>query len=268
MDQARGVFRGTGRAAAALAALAITGGCGGGDQARRDDPAPAAAQPQPAHGQGHGGDHAGAREHHGAAAGPDAHEGGHVNRDFSDVDRWVKVFEGPKRDAWQRPADVIAAIGASDGMTVADIGAGTGYFLPHLRAAVGASGQVLGLDLEATLVAHMNERAKAAGWSNVAARVIAPDDPQLAAGSVDRVLIVDTWHHIAGREAYAAKLRAALREGGAVAIVDFTMDSPHGPAKAHRLLPEQVIAELTAGGLTAALVPAPLPYQFVVLGRR
>ena len=83
-----------------------------------------------------------------------------------------------------------------------------------------------------------------------------------------RVLIVDTWHHIDGRAAYAAKLRGVLAPGGAVFVVDFTMEAKHGPPAHHRLRPEQVMDELTAGGLDASLIEEPLPEQFIVVGRR
>ena len=79
------------------------------------------------------------------------------------------------------------------------------------------------------------------GLGPVEARVVALDDPGLPAGSIDRVLIVDTWHHIDGRAAYAAKLRGALAPGGAVFVVDFTLEAKHGPPARHRLRPEQVM---------------------------
>jgi SAM-dependent methyltransferase len=152
-------------------------------------------------------------------------------------------------------------------MTVADVGAGTGYFLPHLSRAVGPGGHVLALDIEPDMVRFMKERAQREGLANVEPRVVALDDPQLPAGGVDRVLIVDTWHHIDGRAAYAARLRAGLRPGGAVYVVDFKLDAAHGPPREHRLTPEQVMAELRQGGLSAEIVPVSLPEQYIVVGR-
>src|SRR5262249_16804557 len=95
------------------------------------------------------------------------------------------------------------------------------------------------------------------------ARVVRFDDPELAPGSVDRILIVDTWHHIADREAYAAKLATALKPGGFVLVVDFTMASPIGPPPAHRLAPERVAAELAHAGLHVGEAPG-LPDQYLV----
>jgi SAM-dependent methyltransferase len=187
---------------------------------------------------------------------------------FQRAEDWAKEFDDPARDAWQRPADVIAALGLSPGMTVVDLGAGTGYFLPHLARAVGPKGRVLALDIEPDMVRYMKERAAREGLAGVEPRMVAVDDPGLPAGSVDRVLVVDTWHHIPNRAPYASKLASALAPGGAVVVVDFTKEAHRGPPPEHRLPPEQVVAELGAAGLAAAIVPAPLPEQYIVMGRR
>jgi cyclopropane fatty-acyl-phospholipid synthase-like methyltransferase len=187
---------------------------------------------------------------------------------FEDAERWSKRFDDPARDAWQRPQEVVALMELEPGMTVADIGAGTGYFLGHLAAAVGANGTVLGLDIEPSMVDFMRERAEREGWSTVAARLVEPDDPGLTAGSVDRILVVNTWHHIADRGDYSAKLREALAPGGAVVVVDFTLESAHGPPKTQRLEAQEVVAELESGGLTASVATETLPEQYVVVGRK
>jgi len=101
--------------------------------------------------------------------------------------------------------------------------------------------------------------------SNVEARVVAADDPGLSQGSVDRVLIVNTWHHIAGREAYARKLRAALAPRGTVTVVDFRMDAKHGPPPQHRLEFGQVVRELESTGFEVGTVQPGLPEQYFIV---
>lgn len=183
------------------------------------------------------------------------------------VDYWKPRLEAADRDQWQRPELVIEELEISPGMTVADLGTGTGYFVPHLAAAVGEHGRVLALDVDDELVEHVVERAREQGLGNVEARVVGFDGPGLDPASVDRVLIVNTWHHIDGREAYAGRLAASLRPGGGVYVVDFTQDSPHGPPRHHRLAAEQVAAELAAAGLAVATIDEQLPWQYVVVGR-
>ena len=117
------------------------------------------------------------------------------------------------------------------------------------------------------MVAYMTERAKREGLAQVEARLVPYDDPELEAGSVDRILIVDTWHHIDDRAEYSAKLLEALAPGGRVYVVDFELDSPHGPPARHRLEAEQVARELTAGGLTTTTADESLPFQYIVIGR-
>jgi SAM-dependent methyltransferase len=187
---------------------------------------------------------------------------------FENAETWAKQFDDPARDAWQKPAEVVAAMQLAPGMLVADIGAGTGYFEPWLSRAVGAGGSVLALDVEDDMVRYLRERGAKEHWENVTPGKVAFDDPKLPPGRVDRVLIVDTWHHIDAREAYSAKLLAGLSKDGRVFIVDFTLEATHGPPKMHRLAPEQVVRELTAGGLVAEVLPVKLPDQYIVTGRR
>lgn len=209
--------------------------------------------------------------HDHAAGHPHAHGGEHHpehHHDFSDVARFERMFDDPARDEWQQPAEVVRLLELREGMTVVDLGAGTGYFLRHLAQAVGASGHVLALDTERAMVAHMERRIETEGLRAARARVAQPEDPGLDPSSVDRILVVDTWHHIADRERYAARLRDALRPGGFVLVVDFTLESPHGPPAAMRLASDVVSRELSAGGLHASVVEDSLPYQYVVRAER
>lgn len=197
-----------------------------------------------------------------------AHPHGPLVHRFEHADDWVRDFDDPARDAWQHPSEVVAAMELAPGMTVADVGAGTGYFEPWLSRAVGASGTVLALDVEPDMVRYLTQRAAREQLANVRPAVVALDDPKLPEGGVDRVLVVDTWHHIADRERYAAKLRSGLRAGGKVFVVDFDVQAKHGPPPQHRLAPEQVVRELTAGGLDARVLPENLPEQYIVVGAR
>lgn len=191
-----------------------------------------------------------------------------MNHRFDDPERWSKVFDNPERDAWQRPDDVVSHMAIAPGMTVADVGAGTGYFLGRLSEAVGPSGHVLAIDVEESLIEHITKRADENAWQNVEARVVPLDDPSLEPGSVDRILIVNTWHHIADRIEYAAKLAAALRTDGELHVVDFDLTSERGPSRDHKLTPEAVIEELAAAGMTATVIEESLPDQYIVVGKR
>jgi ubiquinone/menaquinone biosynthesis C-methylase UbiE len=150
-------------------------------------------------------------------------------------------------------------------MTVADLGAGTGYFSVRLARAVGPAGHVLAIDIEPKLVEHIRARAAKDELPQIAAVLASPDDPKLPAHGVDLVLIVDTWHHIDDRLHYLAKLASGLVPGGRVAVVDFKKgDFPVGPPDAHKLTQEAVIAEFVEAGWTPAGRWDDLPYQYVL----
>jgi SAM-dependent methyltransferase len=191
-----------------------------------------------------------------------AHHEGHHR--FEKADDWVPMFDDPKRDEWQQPDRVVAALALSPGMTVADVGAGTGYFEKRLATAVGKAGAVIAVDVEPDMIRYLRERAHREGTPQVEARLGAADDAKLLPASCDRILIVDTWHHIADRVAYSKKLAAALEPGGFVLVVDFTLESDRGPPKPMRIGPDVVIGELTKAGLKAAVVDVGLPDQYVV----
>jgi ubiquinone/menaquinone biosynthesis C-methylase UbiE len=199
---------------------------------------------------------------------PHEHGGHPVGHRFEHADEWAKTFDDPARDAWQKPDAVVAALALSPGMSVADVGAGTGYFEKRLSTAVGPNGMVFAVDIEPDMVRYLGERATRERTQNVEPRLGTPDDPSLAAASVDRILVVDVWHHIGDRAGYAKKLAAALKPGGSVLIVDFTLEAEKGPPKAHRLAAETIAADLAQGGLRASVIAEDLPDQYIVKGER
>lgn len=238
-----------------LGALVIAiGGC----QATTSPPAAPEAAPM-AHQHHH--DHA---HHHG---GHDEQMAEMPHR-FERADEWAARFDDPARDAWQKPDEVVAAMAIAPGMTVADVGAGTGYFEGRLSAAVGAKGAVIATDLEPDMVRYMTERAHKAGWANVTAQLGGATEPGLAAASVDRVLIVDVWHHLADRVGFARGLAAALRPGGQVIVVDFELTSDRGPPKEHKLAATAIASDLAAAGLATSMATETLPDQYIVVARK
>jgi len=182
---------------------------------------------------------------------------------FSDAERWAQVFDDPARDQWQKPDEVITALALAPDARVADIGSGTGYFAVRLARAV-PQGKVYGADLEPDMVKYLNARAEKEKLPNLSAHVAAPNDPKLPA-PVDLVLVVDTYHHIDARAQYFAKLRAALRPGGRVAVIDFKPDSPTGPPPAGRIASERVEAEMTQAGYRRVAAHEFLPYQYFLV---
>ncbi len=212
------------------------------------------------------GDHGGGEHAHGGPGDDHAHGAHGMPHRFEHAEDWTKVFDAEDRDAWQRPDEVIAAMGVTDGALVADVGAGTGYFSARLAKRFPKS-KVYAADVEADMVRYLGDRAKKEGLSNLVPVLSTADDAKLPE-AVDVILIVDTIHHIEHREAYFAKLRAALRPGGKIVVVDFLEEATMGPPKEHRLPAARVTKEAEAAGLTKRS-ESKLPQQYVlVLGAR
>jgi len=205
---------------------------------------------------------------HGESTNPPraAHPGGMPHR-FDHAETWAKDFDAPSRDAWQQPDRVLAALELGPKMVIADIGAGTGYFAVRLARAV-PDGQVIATDIEPDMVRYLGERAHREQLPNIRTVLATADDPQLPPASVDRILVVDVWHHLADRTRYATGLARALRPGGKIFVVDFTQEANHGPPKHMRLAPAAIVADLQSAGLTAAVDPTQLPDQYIVSGSR
>ena len=198
-------------------------------------------------------------EHHGHHG-----EHGHHDHRFQDPEEYAQRWNNPERHQWQQPAEIIAAMAITPGMTVADLGAGTGYFIPFLSHAVGEEGQVLAVDIEEAMLEFISASAEQEGWTNVAT-VLAAAETGLEEASVDRIVTINTWHHIPNRREYSRHLATRLKDGGSVWVVDFHEESPMGPPAEHRLSPEVVIAELEAGGFHAELHPLRLERQYIVV---
>jgi len=185
---------------------------------------------------------------------------------FDDVERWVRVFDDPGRDAWQRPSLVVEALRLRPGMVVADLGAGTGYFLPYLAKALRPGGIILAIDPQPEMVRHLAERTHEAKIAGVVPVLALPDDPFLPEGRVDRVLIVDTYHHIDDRTGYFRRMRRALAPGGRVVVVDFHKKPlPVGPPPEHKLERDFVVKEMTLSGYDLADEKDFLPYQYLLV---
>jgi SAM-dependent methyltransferase len=184
---------------------------------------------------------------------------------FSGAERWARVFDDPARDRWQKPDEVIAALGLAPDATVADIGAGTGYFAARLARAL-PKGRVFAVDIEPDMVRYLGDRARRERLPNLQPVRGQPDDPQLPE-AVDCVLIVDTYHHIDDRVAYFARLRGHLKPGGAIAIVDFTLESPLGPPRSARIAADAVRAEMARAGYALVAQHDFLPHQYFLVFR-
>ncbi|MEQ1946554.1 MAG: methyltransferase domain-containing protein [Bryobacteraceae bacterium] len=186
----------------------------------------------------------------------------HMEHHF-DPKESAKSFDDPARDQWQMPDRVIVALGLKKGQSVADIGAGTGYFSVRLAKSAAAP-KVFSADIEPAMVNYLRERAAKEGLKNMIAVQAGADQPNLPE-SVDLVLIVDTYHHIGNRETYFRKVAQSLKPGGRVAIIDFKPESPEGPPKEFRFPLEKFQSEMAKAGFKLSAKHDFLPRQQFLL---
>jgi SAM-dependent methyltransferase len=215
-------------------------------------------QPMPDRGAHQGGAHQGGKH-------SPAPQGDHFAHRFENADEWAKSFDDPARDAWQMPARVIDALRLEGGQAVADIGAGTGYFTIRLAKSP-AKPKVYAVDIEPSMVEHVTQRAMRDRLTNVTAVLGAADRTNLPE-KVDLAVVVNTYHHIPSRVAYFSALKAQLKPGGRIAIIDFRKGSPEGPPEEFRFTADQISAELAKAGLALRTTHDFLPRQmFLVYG--
>ena len=146
-----------------------------------------------------------------------------INERFYDPKpgEWLPRFEGESREIYARRSDIVAVSGAKPGMTVADVGAGSGFMAMLFAKQVGAEGKVIAAEISKVFVAAIAERAKKEGVHNLTTVVGTQTETGLPADSVDIVFTSDVYHHFEQVAATLASIRRALKPGGRFIVVDF-----------------------------------------------
>ncbi|MEO6433634.1 MAG: methyltransferase domain-containing protein [Sphingomicrobium sp.] len=148
------------------------------------------------------------------------------------------------RDRLGEAEQVIAFAGVAAGMSVADVGAGEGYYTVRLSPVVGAKGRVLAEDIDAGTRDGLSERVARDALDNVAVKLGTPADPMLPKASFDRIFLVHMYHEVRDPYAFLWHLADGLKLGGEVILVDSDR-----PVKNHGISPKRVACEFAALGL-------------------
>ncbi len=138
-----------------------------------------------------------------------------------DVEKWVERFETEDREIWHRREEIVARVGVSPGMVVADVGAGTGVFTPLFAKAVAQTGKVYAVDIMPEFLEHIRERCQASGLANVETVLCKENSVELAQDSIDLAFVCDTYHHFEYPKSTLASIREALRRDGELVVIDF-----------------------------------------------
>jgi ubiquinone/menaquinone biosynthesis C-methylase UbiE len=176
-------------------------------------------------------------------------------------------LERSEREKEEEPTKLIEALAIKEGMTVADVGAGSGYHAFRMAPLVGEKGKVLAVDIQQEMLDLVTARAKKEKVTNVETVLGTDKDPKLPEGKVDLILMVDVYHEFEFPYEMTEQMVAALKPGGRIAFVEFRLEDTKVPIKlVHKMSERQVIKEM---GEFAAMEHQKtfdkLPWQHVIV---
>lgn len=159
----------------------------------------------------------------------------------------LSQFEDPKRDEKLQPNRIMDVLGIKEGSSVADIGAGSGWFTVRAARRAGSTGVIYAVEINSEYLKYIEDRAKRENLSNIRTTLGKEDDPLLPANSVDAVLLLKTYHEIAQPIRLLTRVREAMRTGALLGIIDRA-----GDADSHGIDKATVIEEAGRAGFVLA----------------
>jgi SAM-dependent methyltransferase len=185
---------------------------------------------------------------------------------FQSVD--LGLLEAPDRDEWQKPDQIMDTLRIAEGSTVADLGAGSGWFTMHLARRVGPNGIVYAEDIQTPMVDFIGVRARRENLTWVRPILGSATDPRLPPG-IDAILIVDTYHEVEDPVALLRNAATSLKPQGLIGIVDFLPGAGGpGPAPEDRPDPQAVIQDAANAGLRLKQREDFPPFVFLLMFER
>jgi ubiquinone/menaquinone biosynthesis C-methylase UbiE len=175
----------------------------------------------------------------------------------------------PERESDEHPDEALNAIGIQRGSTVADVGAGVGYFTWRLAQRVGANGVVYGEDIQQPMLDLLSKNMSTRHLTNVRAVLGTVEDPKLPANSIDLVLLVDVYHEFSEPEKMLDRIRESLKTGGRIVFLEYRAEDPAVPIRPeHKMTVDQVRAEVQPEGYRFDKTIEVLPQQHIIVFRK
>jgi ubiquinone/menaquinone biosynthesis C-methylase UbiE len=175
-------------------------------------------------------------------------------------------LERSDRELEEEPEKALEALGPIVGMTVADVGAGSGYFTVRLASRVGPKGRVYGTDLQPEMLRMLGARLARERVDNVTLVQGSADDPKLPRSSLDLILMVDVYHEFSEPQKMLRALRSALKPDGRLVLVEYRKEDPDVPIRfEHKMSVAEARLELEAEGFRLANVDERLPRQHILI---
>jgi ubiquinone/menaquinone biosynthesis C-methylase UbiE len=171
-----------------------------------------------------------------------------------------------EREMEEHPDEALNALGIKPGMTVADIGAGTGYFTLRLARRVGPSGKVYANDIQPEMLRMLRQNAAKAGLTNVETVLGTETDPKLPEHALDLILLVDVYHELSQPQKMLERLRVELKPDGRLVLLEYRKEDPSIPIRPeHKMSVADVKTELEAEGFKLSQVVETLPRQHILI---
>lgn len=192
-----------------------------------------------------------------------------ADMDYEDPKQALAAMDDAKRDAWLMPERVVRSLGIDNkGGVIADIGAGSGYFSRRLAGEV-PGGTVYAVDVDDEFRGYIEHNRESWGTPNIEPHLAFYDDPALPEHGVDLVFVSNTYPYLRSRVSYFKKVKAALKPGGRLAVINFKPDADvpdnTAPAPQFRTSRETVITELQQAGFALEREETFLPYQYFLI---
>jgi SAM-dependent methyltransferase len=182
---------------------------------------------------------------------------------FGGCETWL---QRPEREQEENPDGALDALNLKAGMTVADVGAGTGYMSLKLAKRVGAAGRVYAEDVQPEMLQQVRANAAKAKASNIVAVQGSYTDPMLPKGQMDLVLLVDVYHEFSEPQKMLRGIRDSLKPDGRLVLLEYRKEDPKIPIREeHKMTVAEVRTELEAEAFRLDQVIETLPRQHILI---
>jgi len=174
-------------------------------------------------------------------------------------------LERSNRESEENPSKAVAQLGLKPGMTVCDLGAGTGYYAVRMARIVGEQGKVYAVDIQPRMLELLTQRLASAGIKNVLPVLGAEAETNLPANSQDLIILVDVYHEFSKPQEMLRSIRKALKDTGRLVLLEFRKEDPDVPIRLeHKMSIAEVKAELEPEGFRVEKVLDTLPWQHII----
>ncbi|HYL76746.1 MAG TPA: methyltransferase domain-containing protein [Bryobacteraceae bacterium] len=175
-------------------------------------------------------------------------------------------LDRPERESEEAPDKAIELLGLRAGMTVADVGAGTGYMTFRMAQRIGPTGKAYAEDLQPQMLEKLRAKAQREKVTNIETVLGTVNDPKLPAGQIDLVLLVDVYHEFSEPQAMLDRIRESLKPDGRLVLLEYRKEDPKIPIRLeHKMSVAEVKTEVEAEGYKLDEVIEKLPRQHIII---